>query len=236
MLYFTKQGIVVKLSQNFLGALLHFCKKMCLIICASYNIGKGKKCGNVMEKEKQHNIITPSQQEFFLDFYENNRNLISYFVRKCSLSADECEDLIQDVLVRLLKQIPTLQLIAGNRGKITYYIHATVRSAVNESIRKKNAQKMITEAWSQLQAGEENARYMPLTVPEAVDVEILKESLSQQDWDLLEGKYILGYADRELCQILGCAEGSVRMALTRARRRAKKVLLESNEGGDGIHG
>ena len=55
-------------------------------------------------------------------------------------------------------------------------------------------------------------------------------SLSEEDRLLLEGKYILGYHDDELATMLGCRKDSVRMKLTRARRRAFQRMLK--EGGD----
>ena len=45
---------------------------------------------------------------------------------------------------------------------------------------------------------------------------------------LLEGKYFLGYDDRQLSELLSCAPGSIRMKLTRVRR---KVLCSMQEKG-----
>ena len=50
--------------------------------------------------------------------------------------------------------------------------------------------------------------------------------LSTQDKILLESKYILGYNDNEIGKLLGCKASSVRMYLTRARRRAVELISE----------
>mgnify|MGYP001031898794 FL=1 len=50
--------------------------------------------------------------------------------------------------------------------------------------------------------------------------------LSTQDKILLESKYILGYNDNEIGEMLGCKASSVRMYLTRARRKAMELILE----------
>lgn len=50
--------------------------------------------------------------------------------------------------------------------------------------------------------------------------------------DLLAGKYILEKSDDEIAEELGCASGSVRMKLTRARRR----LLETMKEEEADHG
>lgn len=54
--------------------------------------------------------------------------------------------------------------------------------------------------------------------------------LSAEDRALLEGKYILGDSDEMLARTLHCKPSSIRMKLTRARRRALKLLEQ--EGAD----
>ena len=41
---------------------------------------------------------------------------------------------------------------------------------------------------------------------------------------LLEGKYFLGYDDNRLSEICECSPGSVRMKLTRARRKILNIM------------
>ena len=40
---------------------------------------------------------------------------------------------------------------------------------------------------------------------------------------------ILGYNDREIGEMIGCKASSVRMYLTRARRKAMKLISEVNQ-------
>ena len=54
--------------------------------------------------------------------------------------------------------------------------------------------------------------------------------MSAEDRALLEGKYILGDSDEMLARTLHCKPSSIRMKLTRARRRALKLLEQ--EGAD----
>lgn len=50
--------------------------------------------------------------------------------------------------------------------------------------------------------------------------------LTEEEQTLLEGKYIIGYTDAELAGQLQCKVSSIRMKLTRARRRAISLLNE----------
>jgi DNA-directed RNA polymerase specialized sigma24 family protein len=59
------------------------------------------------------------------------------------------------------------------------------------------------------------------------DVELLKQRLAKRDWALLEGKYVIGYTDIELAEMLDCTKDSVRVMLSRARKKAREILLEN---------
>ena len=48
--------------------------------------------------------------------------------------------------------------------------------------------------------------------------------LSSKDKDVLVGKYVLGLTDKELAEMNGCKPNSIRMVLTRARRRALEEI------------
>lgn len=56
------------------------------------------------------------------------------------------------------------------------------------------------------------------------------EEISNDDRVLLEGKYILQYSDETLAMVLNCKVSSIRMKLTRARRRALKLIKTEGDG------
>lgn len=72
--------------------------------------------------------------------------------------------------------------------------------------------------------------------PSPEDVVLLSENLEQfhkafaklsmEDQRLLEGRYILDMDDEALAESFHCKPASVRMKLTRARRRAMKLFQE----------
>jgi RNA polymerase sigma-70 factor (ECF subfamily) len=57
-------------------------------------------------------------------------------------------------------------------------------------------------------------------------------SLSEREQLLLSGKYILELSDKELASMLGCSPGSIRMMLTRARRKAFNEMIRMEKGYD----
>ena len=98
-------------------------------------------------------------------------------------------------------------LSCGQTGQFTCFIgdEGTVEKNLRELAILAERRETLRRAWSRLDDG---AR------------------------DLLAGKYILEKSDDEIAEELGCASGSVRMKLTRARRR----LLETMKEEEADHG
>ena len=67
------------------------------------------------------------------------------------------------------------------------------------------------------------------------EIELFKKiwpTLDKETRILLEGKYILGYDNNRLGQLLGCQTSSIRMKLTRARRKALALIRKEENKHD----
>jgi RNA polymerase sigma-70 factor (ECF subfamily) len=145
-----------------------------------------------------------------------------------------CDDLVQDVLERLMKQSHTIQKIANESGKLAYYINATVQSTIVDRFRAEGGAASVTvppDTLDNLDQERISARQLPFE-DTYWDIQLLKKKLPAKDWMLLEGKYLIGYSDEELGRLYGCSKNSVRMILTRVKRKAKELLFaDGTEGG-----
>lgn len=186
---------------------------------------------NMTDRQK-NSRMTSEDREFFEQFYLENRKLIYYFASKIALT-DNCEDLVHDTVVRLMSHTPALRQISDNKSKVANYLYQTVRSEYIDQIRKEKqeASKLAdddtrpAEALQDLEADLERAQ----------EIELVKDNLTEQEWMLLHKRYILGYSAEELGQLKGCSPNSVRMTLSRTRRKAKKILLENRKKGGNVH-
>lgn len=178
--------------------------------------------------------LSPEDEAFFDQFYREHKQLLYYFAAKY-VDYDTCDDLIQDVLERLMRQCQTIRKIANESGKLTYYINAATQSAVVDRFRSNSGANFVTYPPEMLDVIIEHriaAQRLPFE-DSYWDVQLLKEKLPSREWMLLEGKYLIGYSDVELGKLYGCAKNSVRMALTRARRMAREILFGNDaEGGE----
>lgn len=177
--------------------------------------------------------ITPSEYEFFYEFYEKYKKLIYHLVKKYEARSSDVDDLVQDVVLRLMNYIPNLMKIRDSSSRVANYIALTVKSVYVDRLRASQSENCVVLPIEILEAIYEDSPNRPaspgLTAAQW-DVALLRENLSKRDWDVLLGKYILGYSDKELADQCGCSQDSIRMALTRARRNARKLLDE--RGGD----
>lgn len=173
--------------------------------------------------------LEQSEREFMIQLFREYERLMFATARRYLPEQSACEDVIQDSLEKLMKKVPLLQsmecrVLAG-------YIVVTVRNTSFSCLRQRGRARE-----RQCSLEEERVMESPadaLSLEEQVGLSERKKRLSalwprlsREDRMLLEGKYILGYSDEELAVQLECKPASIRMKLTRARRRALQILTE----------
>ncbi|MGI6027926.1 MAG: RNA polymerase sigma factor [Candidatus Heteroscillospira sp.] len=173
-----------------------------------------------------HNNGT-SDQEFILELYNNFGRLMFATAKKYTSNNSVCEDIIQDSLVKLIGKVSLLRKF--DRCVLTSYIVSTVRNTSINHLRRKALEQKIMNPYIELSDADEAS---PLPTDEIIssmeDHEILSaawNSLDEDDRFLLEGKYFLDYSDSELAEMLSCKPVSIRMKLTRARRKLMTKLV-----------
>ena len=171
-----------------------------------------------------------AEDGFLAAFYEEYRGYLYYTARKFTDSPQDCEDIIQDTMVRLLRNEENLRQLQGNQAAT--YLYLTVRSVFADRqsrVREQAAEDHVLEL---AQVSREDGRTED-GLNAKWDAQILKQQLPQRDWQMLELKYIAGYSDQEIAAEMGCNAGSVRTLLSRVRRRAKSLLTGGTQAGKG---
>lgn len=179
--------------------------------------------------------ISPEDKGFFQKFYEENKNFLFYIANQYASSPADCEDVVQDAIIRLMGNIPSIREL--NKNKTAKYIALTVRSAYLDLLKRRHKDREISLEESVIDALlEKESAFADASADLRMELIHLKESLSPKEWLLLEGKYILGYDQEELARLIGVSPDSVRMTLSRARAKARGILLPDSGKEDGNHG
>lgn len=161
-------------------------------------------------------------EQFMVDFYKQNKTYMFHIARKFSESHAECEDAIQDAMVRLLRNADSLRQLSSNQ--VDMYLFLTIRSVFADRQRKTQERMFPTpDATLEVLQAEQDPGHED-NINAMWDTAILKEQLSAKEWRLLELKYIAGYSDQEIAKEIHCVPDSVRTLLRRARNRAKAIL------------
>ena len=180
-------------------------------------------------------IEDPNDREFMTQFYLQYERLMYATVLKRLPDQEAAKDIVQDCVIKLIPRIPFLR--RQERCVNASYVVSTVRNTTINYMRK---QGRTDGRCCSLEEQDEQDMVMPgPSLDERIILEEQKDRLMQiwsnlpdEDQLLLEGKYILGYKDAELADMLGCKKDSIRMKLTRARRRAFQLMTE--EEGDRV--
>lgn len=165
-------------------------------------------------------IEDENEKAFMTWLYLQYRRLIYSKVRKIVGNTDEAEDLLQSVVEKL----PLLR--AMEQSKLVNYIISTAKNTAYNSLRGKE-QEILWEDQEEL--------VDPAPMPE--EHILAQEDLSRLarvwiDLDkktqyLLSAKYILKKSGKEIASDLNMPPDNVRMALVRARRKARQVMEQN---------
>jgi RNA polymerase sigma-70 factor (ECF subfamily) len=144
------------------------------------------------------------------------------------------EDLVQESFVRLIDKKQTLRMLEPN--KLYFYVLQTIQNVTLNYIKKQKKTLEMIHTFA------DDNDYIDLISDNTLTLEEmynLKEEyqhieqtlavLSDRDHQLLYNKYLLGLSDKENAAKLAIKEANVRSYLTRARRRAMRVLADKGE-------
>ena len=148
-----------------------------------------------------------------------------YTAQKYLADPSQLEEVVQESLRKLIEKADRLQSFP--RSILAGYIVATVRNTAL-TYRKRQVKHSYVISLEDINLDtpddQESMDESLIRQEELASLQTIWSQLSRDDQLLLEGKYLLEYSDPELAQLLGCRSASVRMKLTRARRRAQNLL------------
>lgn len=172
-------------------------------------------------------IESDPKREFMANLYVNYYGKMKK--KAFVLVSDEhaAEEITQETFIKLIENADTVMNI--EKTKLPAYILAAAKNTAFDYLRRKSRDKdylVFSEFEEEIITAENGAS------PE--DILLHKESikalanalkrLPERDRMILESKYILCMKDSEMAKRLGISESGVRMCLTRAKRKAYKLM------------
>lgn len=169
-----------------------------------------------------------SDQEYFVQIYGEFEKLIYATAKKYISNPTDCEDVVQDSILALIRKVKIFRTM--NRYSLTSYIICTIRNtSINYLIKQKRIQLHSIPLDDGEAACQDKMEEQLQILDYRNQLSAIWNKLPSENRFLLEGKYIIGYSDRELANQLSCKPSSIRMMLTRARRKAFKLLKQQED-------
>lgn len=165
---------------------------------------------------------------FMQEVYQQNERLMYAIALKYASNTQDCEDIVHDTVEKLCKNIAKIKELP-NSALRAYVVYAVRNTAIN--FRKH--QSTINRHIQQLSGDDSNSEYdQPESIIERI--EDLKEKrtsltkvwmqLTDAEQELLYRKYVLEQTTEELAGIFQCSRDSIRMRLSRVRRKSLRLM------------
>jgi RNA polymerase sigma-70 factor (ECF subfamily) len=178
-------------------------------------------------------IESATDREFLESLYRTYRKMLFHIAKGYVHEDGAAEDVVQDAFVKLIPKIPLLR--SFDRCRLRAYLVATVRNtAITKAMRWKAERVQRIDdpveeaAWSISDSGSSLEDAL-LSKEQRESFAAVLGSLEEQERFLLEAKYFVQQTDREIAEKLQVKPDSIRMMLTRVRRKVLKKLQEEAE-------
>lgn len=170
-------------------------------------------------------IEDPDDREFMSALYMQYRNLMYKVILEVNNNSWDAEDIIQEVLVKLIDKISTLKGLAPPQ-RLNYIAVSCKNTAYNYSRNKKN-EVFFCDDYDSIPADNPSLDDFLIQQDEYELLASIWPSLDEKTKYLLNGKYILQKSAKELAAELNMPPDNIRMALVRAKRKVRKALADA---------
>ena len=159
--------------------------------------------------------------QFFTELYMRYKPVLFREASKFTDDFNIVEDLIHDSFVKLIEKEDLLRTFNG--CTLRTYI-----SFIRKKARESGRLVSMDESYEAACVTDNAPLPEEVVIMDEKKRDFLKvwDTLPDDTRELLAGKYILRMSDAELAEEFGCSPDSIRMKLTRARRKALEMIKE----------
>ena len=171
-------------------------------------------------------IEDEDDRSFMANLYVDYQRLMYKVIVSYTTNKWDADDIFQSTLPKLIDKLADLRRMS--KDKLTNYIYSTCKNTAINYLQKKGGLKEFSfEELSSTIPADEDPRL--LSKEDNEDIEALHRAwkkLDPRSQYLLEARYILNKSFVEIAEDINLQSGSVRTAISRARKKARKLILE----------
>lgn len=162
----------------------------------------------------------PKEQEHFKEIYARYRNLMFVCAKEILKDDGLAEDAVHDAFLKIAKNIG--KIFGQDDNKIKRFVVVVAENSAKDIYRKRKRYMEIS--WEEIEMTYQFPQVSQLDGMSEMEKLILNLPLSYRQVFTL--KYSWGYKSKEIAQIMGMTEGSVRQKIFRGKEMLRKCLEE----------
>ena len=168
------------------------------------------------------------EDHFAEQIFREYRYLMFSTAMRVTKNAHDAEDIVSESCEKMIKNADEMKRLSGY--KLPRYIVSVVRNTAIDYVRKRNRQNgyyFLTDDENSYADVPNDCMNVEADLLHAENITTLKQALAQldeKDFEILRMKYYLELSDREIAEKLGIQPASVRMGLSRARKKLKCIM------------
>lgn len=172
-------------------------------------------------------IESPQDHDIITDFFLQNKMLLYREAWKYLSLQEDVEDIVYEAFVRIIDHMEKFRTLLPHER--IQYSKAIVRNLSYVYLKRSSLIKMVPYEDVDTYLTVEESQLPESIVTKQIQLAQIRKIWAQipvEDRLLLEQKYVLDWSDKELAATLGIQAPSVRMRLTRAKRKVISLLKE----------
>ena len=166
-------------------------------------------------------ITDESERDFFLEIYEEYKNLMFHIAYKVLKDIGLSEDCVQEASITIAKNISKLDSVHSVRTR--RYIITIVKNKAIDLYRAHHKIVLNEVYLDELTLCDNSVQEFEITNNGDLYISILRLSLIYRDVILL--KYAAGYSNKEIASILSISTDVVRQRLARAKKKLSEDIV-----------
>lgn len=172
-------------------------------------------------------IENDDDREFMSSVYYQYNRLMFSEANKIVQNDMDAEDIVQDVIEKLIDKIDVLKVLAPRQ--LTCYVAESAKNRARNFMRSTVNRPLPLETADQVGSFAEDVEQAVLCSVSIIELRSVLRKMKDSSSSLLRMKYILQLSNEEIANELKIKPDSVRVLLSRARKEAFAMLKEIDE-------
>lgn len=175
-------------------------------------------------------IEDDDDRAFMTDLYMNYRQLLYKEILQITHNRWDAEDLMQSLLVKLIDRLETLRRLS--EPQLVAYIYTAARHTAFNHCRDDKS-SLFADIEPEETASSYDTEDFIIKKEQMFNLLSVWDSLDESTKYLLSARYILNKSGKEIAEELQIPPNNVRMAIVRAKRKARRAIMEREGKTDG---